>query len=130
MDVDLGDSMIAVVWKRDSNYDHPLAHPVRRELETGDKRIEVIDGVVDSVVKLRIEKVEADRLLGRVFENFTPDSEEWEEAQEIIRTEYDFETEVVEQGGQRRTCIRTDEDYQKQWEKQKSETFDRTPNRP
>lgn len=127
--VELGEEVTVVVWKRGVKHGTAIAHLLAAGSRGLDCRIEVVDGEVDSVVRVRIEAVRPDRYVGWITDAFDRDSEEWQEARRVLRTQYDFEAEVVERREETRLTIRSSDDYHVQWLEHKRRLFQRIGNR-
>lgn len=102
---------------------------MRRNADAEAKRIEVINGEVDTVVQTRIESISPERIVGRVTDNFEPDTPEWEEAREVLEHRYEFDTEVINQANQPRLTIRARSDYANQWKRHKQSVLSKLPDR-
>jgi hypothetical protein len=125
----LGDTICVLIWQAGTGQSHPLAKPLSDASNSTKRSIEVVNGETNTVVKVRIESIESDRVIGRVVENFNPDSPERENAREILSSEYDFDTNVVEQSGETRLMIRSTSDYENQWKDQQQKVLDQLPDR-
>ena len=124
--LDLGDELCVVVWREGLGRNPPLGYPITDPTYSG-KPIEVVDGEVNTVVRIRIDGETAEKLIGRVVGQIQPGTDEWEEAQEILSTEYDLEAEEIEQDGRTRLVLRSSKDFHNQWLKHKKETFGKLP---
>lgn len=124
---ELGDSICVLIWRKHCG--NTLAYPIHDKPGSQDRRIEVVNGDVDTVVKIRIESIESERILGRVVEHFDQDSSEWENAREVLTDKYDLETDIVEQSTGSRLTIRATKDYENQWKEQQQNVFDLLPDR-
>ena len=124
--VGLDDELCVVIWQAELGTRCPLGYPIM-ETEYTEKPIEVIDGEVDTVVRVRIIQQTPEKLRGKVVEHLHPESNEWDKAKEILNVEYDFETEEIEQEGRRRLMIRSSKDYHNQWVEHKKETLGKVP---
>jgi hypothetical protein len=129
MALGVGDTLSVLVWREGTGDQHPRGHPVQRNVDTEGKRIDIINGEVDTVVQVRIESISPERIVGRVTDNFEPDSPEWEEAREVLEHRYEFDTEVINQANQPRLTIRAKSDYANQWKRHKQSVLSRLPDR-
>lgn len=127
--LDVGQEYCVVIWRDGRNGGWPVARPIGPRADDVDRRIEVLHGDVDTVVRVRIESVTPDRGLGRIVTTFDEDSEAWKDAQQTLRTQYDFGTDVVEQRERYRLSILAKRDYQIQWMEHRREIFGELPNR-
>lgn len=125
----LGDTLCVVIWQDGLGDRNPLGYPVGAEIEGSKQRIEVVNGEVDSVVQIRIESIRPNRVIGRIIDDFAPDTPEWENARKVLGNEHDLDTEIIEQSGGPRLMIRSTSDYENQWKKQRQKVLDQIPER-
>ncbi len=128
-DFKLGSNYFVIVWKKGIGERNPIGYPVDEEIISPERRIEIPNGEVDTVVKIRIEAIESDRIIGRIVDHFESDAPEWEGRREVLNNKYDLETEITHRSGSRRLSIRATSDYENQWEKQKKAVFDEITDR-
>ena len=128
-DLKLGDNCFVVIWRDGIGERNPIGHPIDNKIVSPKQKIEVPNGSVDTVVQIRVEKIDSDRVIGRIVDHFESDVPKWEDKRDILTNRYDLETEVSQESGGRRLMIMATSDYENQWQKQKKAVFDQITDR-